>query len=62
MNCDILAILNFQVSRHLIRMAEAYVEHKSGYWQFIYEIQDEIHTMLLEQHYKPFLIRLELRC
>ncbi|KAL5255186.1 hypothetical protein ACHWQZ_G014577 [Mnemiopsis leidyi] len=45
-----------QVSRHLIRMAEAYVEHKSGYWQFVYEIQDEIHTMLLEQHYKPFLI------
>lgn len=45
-----------QVSRHLIRMAEAYVEHKSGYWQFIYEIQEEIYTMISEQHYKPFLI------
>ena len=47
-----------QVSRHLIRLAEAYVEGKSGYWQFIFEIQEEVYAMLLEQHYKPFLIRL----
>eukprot|EP00116_Pleurobrachia_bachei_P007861 sb/3468123/ len=46
------------ISRHLVLMAEAYVEGDSRYWKFVSEIQEEAYNILLEQYHKQFLIRL----